>query len=491
MKKFILVLLFIPCLLFSQVQIGDDIDGEGAGDESGYSVSISSDGTIIAIGGRYNRISGGIFQAPGHVRIYENIGGIWTQIGQDLDGESSSDLSGSSVSTSSDGTIVAIGAPNNEGVNGFASGHVRIYEYNGTSWTQLGNDIDGERSGDRSGRRVSLSSDGTIVAISALGNNENGSNSGHVRVYEYNGTSWTQIGEDIDGESTYYQTGNSISLSNDGTRIAIETIGNNDNSGQISVYENQVGSWTQIGADIVREDTDEDSDGSVSLSGDGSILAIGVKYNDGNGINSGHVRVYEYNGTAWTQIGEDIDGEAVGDLSGNSVSLSNDGTLVSIGAYFNDGVNGTNSGHVRIYKNQGGSWIQIGDDIDGEASSDLSGFSVSLSNDGSIVAIGAIHNAGNGSDSGHVRVFDLTEALSIKENNSIDFNLYPNPAQNQVTIKLQEAIILEKVNIYNILGQLISTSKEKIINTTHLSPGMYLIEIETNQGKATKQLVIE
>ncbi|MDO7681704.1 MAG: Ig-like domain-containing protein, partial [Pirellulales bacterium] len=54
-------------------------------------------------------------------------------------------------------------------------------------------------------------------------------------------------------------------------------------------------------------------------------------------------------GSAWTQLGADIDGEAAGDLSGFSVSLSSDGQTVAIGGYHNDG-NGTNSGHVRIYQ---------------------------------------------------------------------------------------------------------------------------------------------
>ena len=67
------------------------------------------------------------------------------------------------------------------------SGHVRVYEYSGGSWSQLGADIDGEAAGDSSGYSVSLSSDGTIVAIGATGNDGNGSNSGHVRVYEYSG----------------------------------------------------------------------------------------------------------------------------------------------------------------------------------------------------------------------------------------------------------------------------------------------------------------
>jgi hypothetical protein len=72
-----------------------------------------------------------------------------------------------------------------------------------------------------------------------------------------------------------------------------------------------------------------------------------------------------------------------------SVSLSADGSILAIGAYLNDG-NGSNSGHVRVYQNVAGTWTQIGVDINGEAASDYSGISVSLSADGSILAIGAL-----------------------------------------------------------------------------------------------------
>jgi hypothetical protein len=105
----------------------------------------------------------------------------------------------------------------------------------------------------------------------------------------------------------------------------------------------------------------------------------------------------------WTQVGADIDGEAAGDWSGYSVSLSSDGSTVAVGAIFNDGT-GTDAGHVRIYKNISGTWTQVGADIDGEAAGDWSGYSVSLSSDGSTVAIGAIYNDGNGAQAGHVRI---------------------------------------------------------------------------------------
>ena len=114
----------------------------------------------------------------------------------------------------------------------------------------------------------------------------------------------------------------------------------------------------------------------------------------GGDSNAGHVCVYEESGGTWTKVGDDIDGEAANDYSGDSVSISSDGTRVAIGARRNDGA-GTDAGHVRVYSESGGTWTQVGDDINGETVDDRSGYSVSMSSDGTRVAIGAVRNDGS------------------------------------------------------------------------------------------------
>ena len=106
-----------------------------------------------------------------------------------------------------------------------------------------------------------------------------------------------------------------------------------------------------VGDDIDGEAAGDPGDysASVTLSSDGKTMAIGAPGNDGNGSDSGHTRVYGYNGSAWIQLGGDINGEAAGDQSGGAVSLSSDGKTVAIGARNNDG-NGSESGHVRVYQ---------------------------------------------------------------------------------------------------------------------------------------------
>ena len=115
----------------------------------------------------------------------------------------------------------------------------------------------------------------------------------------------------------------------------------------------------------------------------------------------------------FTQIGSDIDGEAAGDNSGSSVSLSSDGKVVAIGAPSNSDKWG-GSGHVRIYQNVSGTWTQVGSDIDGEAVADSSGCSVSLSSDGSVVAIGAYLNEGMGANDNILNSFGNINFLLIK-----------------------------------------------------------------------------
>ena len=392
-------------------EVGSDIDGDAANDYLGRSVSLSSDGTIVAIGAHGNDGNG---SNSGHVRVFEWDGTAWVQKGSDIEGEAASDQSGFATSLSSDGAIVAIGAHGNDG-NGSNSGHVRVFEWDGTAWVQKGSDIEGEAAEDSSGFATSLSSDGTIVAIGAERNDGNGSNSGHVRVYEWSGDTWVQKGSDIDGEVAEDSSGESVSLSSDGTIVAIgaeRNDGNGSNSGHVRVYEWSGDTWVQKGNDIDGEAANDYSGRSVSLSSDGTIVAIGADLNHGSSFRAGHVRVYEWSGTEWTQKGNDIDGEAAEDYSGRSVSLSSDGTIVAIGAYGNDG-NGSNSGHVRLFEWDGTAWTQKGSDIDGEAVSDKFGFATSLSSDGSIVAIGAYNNDGNGSNAGHVRLYSGATSLNI------------------------------------------------------------------------------
>ena len=288
--------------------------------------------------------------------------------------------------------------------------------------SQIGADINGEAGGDQSGHSVAMSADGSRVAIGAINNDGTGSNAGHVRVYTLTNNAWTQIGGDINGENVSDQSGFSVAMSADGSRVAIganKNDGNGNDSGHVRVYTLTNNVWTQIGGDIDGEAAGDETGRSVAMSADGSRVAIGAINNDGTGSNAGHVRVYTLTNNAWTQTGGDIDGEAAGDETGRSVAMSADGSRVAIGANKNSG-NGTWSGHVRVYTLTNNAWTQTGGDIDGEAAGDLSGYSVAMSADGSRVAIGAVQTGGTVNGSGHVRVYTLTNNAWTQTGGDID-----------------------------------------------------------------------
>jgi len=479
MKKQLQLLIFLlPLTILSQTQLGSDIDGEDFNTYFGTSVSISGDGTVIAGGAPANSDNG---PNAGHVRVYQYNGSAWVQLGGDIDGEASNDDSGRSVSLSDDGSIVAIGAPGNDG-NGNGSGHVRVYQYSGGTWSQLGSNINGEAEFDRSGFTISLSASGSRIAIGANGNDGNGNASGHVRIYEYSGGSWSKLGADIDGEAAGDLSGTSVSLSNDGTTVAIgatENSGNGSKAGHVRVYQYSGGTWSQLGSDIDGETANDESGVSVSLSAEGSIVAIGAQFNTDNGSDAGHVRVYQYNGGTWSQLGSDIDGEA-NDQSGRSISLSADGSVVAIGAPVGE--------KTRVLQYTGSVWVQVGSDIEGEGSGDESGTSIGLSNDGTRLVIGAPNNFGW---KGQARVFDLSILLSSNEYVLSQFSMYPNPVEHQFTIELKNDLELQKANVYNNLGQLINTATTPVISTYNFANGIYYVEIITNKGKATKKIAVK
>lgn len=175
-------------------------------------------------------------------------------------------------------------------------------------------------------------------------------------------------------------------------------------------YNSSTQEWAQMGQDLDAEASGDRFGTSVSLSNDGNVLAAGSRRNNGSGADAGHVRVYQYSSAIldWAQLGQDIDAEAKGDWFGTSVSLNSAGNVFAAGGIRSDG-RGTKSGHVRVYQYSTIrlSWTRVGPDIDGEAAKDLSGGSVSLSGDGTAVAIGANGNSDNGENSGHARVYTL------------------------------------------------------------------------------------
>jgi hypothetical protein len=190
---------------------------------------------------------------------------------------------------------------------------------------------------------------------------------------------------------------------------------------------------------------------SVSLSADGETVAIGSRLY--GSTDAGRVRVFRYNGgtSSWDPYGFAIVGPIANGqfvispkafrmfnifvVQGYSVSLSNDGDTVAIGAPYGAG----NLGRTYVYYRDGSGWSQRGTVIHGESgsgnyysviskrpmfSSRISysnqGYSVALSGDATTVVIGADQNSGAGTFAGHARVFRYNGVDWIQRGGDID-----------------------------------------------------------------------
>lgn len=420
-------------------QIGLDINGDNTGDLFGSSVKLSANGFIFAIGAYQYA---GVGTNRGLVRVYEWNGTAWMQKGNDLIGLNDNEFFGISIALSDDGLTLAVGAPYTVSENGEVfvykfDGSNYVLQEGETEGATI--KPDNTRGNGLFGRAIAMSADGCIIAVGAYLHN---TQTGFVQVFECDTDSsgnpiWVLREEKL-GSSIRYLYGYSVALSEDGSTLAVGSIGSiavgsTNTNGTVIVYGWDGLSYVQVG-NIIEGDFQSDTFGaSVSLSNDGSILAVSADTSDirdpsGNIIvaNTGLARVYEEQDVSgnWIQKGADLNGESAGDRI-LSVSLSGDGSRLAFGSeqYDTKDVSGnvidSNIGRVQVYDWNGSAWIQVVDDIVGQMAGDRSGFSVSLSDDRCVVASGSL---GYVSDTGQARAFYdtiLCPTICLHENTII------------------------------------------------------------------------
>ena len=285
--KVLFLLLGVTILCNAQIQMGNDIEGEFENDEFGTSIGMSADGQIIAIGGYRN---GGKAHQAGHVRVYKLSNEEWIQLGGDINGEEEKDQSGWSVSQSSDGKTVAIGTINSkEGGNN--SGHVRVFRFIGGEWILLGKSIAGKGNGYSFGWSVFLSSNGNRVAIGGYGSLYFEERPCYVGVYEFINGEWNKIGQEIDG---YINEGfgREVVLSGEGNRVAIASPSNRNCP--VRIYDFINGEWKQLGKAIKNKRAIDATGSSIGMSKDGKIAAAGSIFSgDSTNTGTGYVHVYD------------------------------------------------------------------------------------------------------------------------------------------------------------------------------------------------------
>lgn len=370
----------------------------GPGDQFGISVALSGDGNLLAVGAHLedsaaNGVGGDQSSngSPdsGAVYIFGRASGIWAQQSYiKASNTNANDWFGSSVSLSSDGNTLAVGAEREAssatGVNGDEidngagnSGAAYVFVRSSGTWSQQAY-VKASNTGanDRFGYSLALSADGNTLAVGAYQEDSSAtgiggiqtdevpaSNSGAAYVFTRSGTNWNQqayVKASNTGAGDLF--GTSIALSRDGNTLAVGAPGEGSNttgingdqfnnsagsSGATYVYTRSVGEWTQQAYVKASNTGGNDRFGQhVALSGDGNLLVVGAYLEDSNAIgidgdqannlaiDSGAAYLYTRASGLWTQQTYVKASNAdAGDYFGATTAVSDDGSAFAISAY--------------------------------------------------------------------------------------------------------------------------------------------------------------
>ena len=451
------------------------IDASGA--TGGGAVEISGKKQVDSFGLKRIKAGDGIILLDPQDVVIGNWGSAVAQAKKIAHGASVSlsdnDWFGSSVSLSGDGKKLAVGAMYDDGGSNQSANRGAVYLFtvggSDSTWgstvkqavklshgAALSSGTVALDNDDQFGSSVSLSGDGTKLAVGAVGDDDGGSNQNANRgaVYLYtvggSGATWgstvTQAVKLSDSHASVSLDdsdgfGSSVSLSGDRKKLAVGAYRDDDGGSNQSANRGAVYLYTVTGSTVTQavklsnshaSVSLDDHDGfgrSVSLSGNGAELAVGAYRDDDGGssqsANRGAVYLYTVTGSTVTQAVKLSNSHASvslddGDWFGSSVSLSGDGTKLAVGAIDDDDGGKTDSGAVYLYTVGGSSatWgktvtqaVKLSHGASGVGllnNDDNFGWSVSLSGDGTKLAVGATgDDDGGGINKGAVYLLNV------------------------------------------------------------------------------------
>ena len=323
-------------------------DGQTA-DFFGYAGGI--DGNYMVVGS-YGDDDQGSYS--GSATVFVRNYGTWTKVAKLLPNDGvASDYFGIAAAVSR--TTIVVGASGHDEL-GSASGAAYVFERKNGEWVQVAKlTADDGVAGDNFGYSVAI--DDSWIVVGARYDDDKGSNSGSVYVFEKRGDGWYQANKLVASDGSNGDLlGLSVSIS--GTRVVAGAIYDDDsffNSGAAYVFERVGSSWSQTAKLKANDPASNDRLGyDVAIHEDRIIVSSHL--DDDNGASSGSVYVFEFNGNTWLQAAKlkASDG-AASDFFGIAVAV--DGDRIAVGANGDDD-HGSSSGSAYLFTKNGASWIE-------------------------------------------------------------------------------------------------------------------------------------
>jgi len=300
-------------------KLSESIEGPGPSTTASSSLAMTLDGGRVAVG--YPFYKGGL------VQVFDEENGWQEELVTINEGNTTGDeiLFGYAIDLSQDGAFLAVGSPLDD-----TSGSVRIMGRAGDgSWQQIGEVIRGSQPGELFGWSISLVQAAKLRV--AIGSPSHNTDTGLLRVYDFIGSDWIQVGETLAGTDTLNRFGEACTLSSDGKVLAVGVHGSAFEPGAVHIYRENDGKWEMDPQGIKGSEPGGAFGSALSMTPDGSTLVIGGSRNNEFGNGSGYIQVWSFNGADWVQQGSNIGGSEE-TAYGSSVSISADGQRVVGGA---------------------------------------------------------------------------------------------------------------------------------------------------------------
>ena len=351
-----------------------------AGDEFGRAVATSGDRVVVGA-----PLKDG---AAGAVFIYERLAqGGWTGIRVTADDRHAGDQFGYAVDI--DGDTVVIGALFGDGASADTGTAYVLEPADNGFWTQTAIPAPDGKANDNYGVSVAVSGDRVVVG--AEGDDDLGSESGAVYVWDHSGASWAST-KLISGDgATNDLFGRSVAVDNNTVVVgSIYDDGTATDQGSISVFTNAGTSWTETkltSSEPVRWGL---FGNAVAVAGERVVVGAPLH---GNGA----VFVYEHGDSGWHEAKLSASDGTSEDQFGASVAVSVD--RIVVGAP-NDGGVAQNSGALYSYTLSDAHWFET--KFVDEAGSGGDSYGASVDVDGEVAVAGSPLNDATASNAGRV-----------------------------------------------------------------------------------------
>ena len=310
------------------------VPNEGSG--FGFSLSLSDDGRRLAVGAPFESSAGA---EQGAVYVFEHLESDWA-VRAHLKASNAREFDwfGASVALSGQGAFLAVGARHEDGPSARPvadSGAVYVFGRDAGQWSEQNHlKASNPKVGDRFGVSLALSLDGTTLAVGAQSSERSA-----VRVFKRRPSGWREQAVLHSREAVARDRfGAQLALSAQGDTLAVSATGAPGTAGAAHVYTQHAGRWLQQAQLRAPQAQPGDAFGErLALSADGSVLAVSAVH----GMHArevGAVHVFARGATSWSALRRLTPTDAgTGDLFGSSLGLSGDGRVLAVGARLEDG----------------------------------------------------------------------------------------------------------------------------------------------------------